>query len=186
MIDPHLKTPYSLLANFGLQHQFSGVDDLKMSWVGRYGRRLLAQADANQLIDFPTRKSDRQWVTAMGNLTTQLRAGANPTNVPAQPWFENLLPANLGVANGYPNTTSLVADNLGSIIAIGDFADTIQALSPGFGLPYNVGMASQFANNTSFTSKGFSSYNGLAGFAAEEHDSWAGLRRQLHLGAFSR
>jgi hypothetical protein len=161
MIDPNLKTPYSLLANFGLQHQFSGSMIMKVSWVGRYGRRLLAQADANQLIDFPDQKSGQMMGDAMGKLTQQLRAGANPAKVPAQAWFENLLPANLGVANGYPNTTSLVADNLGSIISIGDFADTIQALSSGFGLPYNVGMASQFANNTSFTSKGFSSYNGL-------------------------
>jgi len=161
MIDPNLKTPYSLLANFGLQHQFSGSMIMKVSWVGRYGRRLLAQADANQLIDFPDKKSGQMMGDAMANLTKQLRAGADPTKVPAQPWFENILPAGMGVADGYANNTADVADNLGSIISIGDFADTIQALSSSFGLPYNVGMASQFANNTSFTSKGFSSYNGL-------------------------
>src|SRR5439155_26317050 len=49
MIDPNLKTPYSVLANFGVQHQTPGAMLLKVSWVGRYGRRLLAQADANQL-----------------------------------------------------------------------------------------------------------------------------------------
>jgi len=161
MIDPNLKTPYSILANFGMQHQFPGSMIFKVSWVGRYGRRLLAQADANQLIDFPDKISGQTMGTAMANLTTQLRAGANPRTIAAQPWFENVLPRGQGVAHGFANNTADVAVNLGSIISIGDFADTIQALSSGFNLPPNVGMASQFANNTSFTSKGFSSYNGL-------------------------
>ncbi len=170
-----------------MQHQFPGIDASEGELGGPLWPPSARPGRCQSADRFPDAKvSGRRWATAMGNLTQQLRAGANPTNVPAQPWFENLLPANLGVRNGYPNTTSLVADNLGSIIAIGDFADTIQALSSGFGLPYNVGMASQFANNTSFTSKGFSSYNGLAGFAAEEHYPRADLRRQLHLGAFSR
>jgi hypothetical protein len=159
MIDPKLKTPYSILANFGMQHQLPNSMVLKTSWVGRYGRRLLAQADASQLIEFPDVKSGQLMSTAVANVTQQLRAGANPTNLPAQPWFEDLLPAGFGTSNGYPNNTSLVADNVGEIIN-GDFADTIQALSD-FGLPYNVGMASQFAGNSVYTNKGFSSYNGL-------------------------
>ncbi len=159
MIDPNLKTPYSILANFGMQHQLPNSMLMKISWVGRYGRRLLAEADASQLIEFPDKKSGQLMSTAVGNVTQQLRAGADPTNLPAQPWFEDLLPAGLGTSNGYPNNTSLVADNVGEIIN-GDFADTIQALST-FGLPYNVGMASQFAGNSVYTNKGFSSYNGL-------------------------
>jgi hypothetical protein len=161
IIDPNLKTPYSLMANFGFQHEFPGSTILKVSWVGRFGRRLLAQADANQIIDFPDKASGQLLGQAMGNITKQLRAGADPTNLPAQSWFENQLPAGLGVDNGYSNTTSLVADQLQSLVIRGDFADTVQALSSGFGLPYNVGMASQFAANNAFTSKGFSSYNGL-------------------------
>jgi hypothetical protein len=166
MIDPKLKTPYSIMANFGIQHQFSGSTLLKVSWVGRYGRRLLAQADASQLIDFPDKVSGQLMGDAIGKVTQQLRAGADPTNLPAQPWLENMLPAGEGESYGYPNTTSLVADNLQSLLIKGDFADTVQALSVpveqnGFGLPYNVGMASQFASNVTFTSKGFSTYNGL-------------------------
>ena len=59
-----------------------------------------------------------------------------------------------------PNTTSFVADNLSSLVAKGDFADTIQALPRG-PPELNVGMAAQFAENTIYTNKGFSSYNGL-------------------------
>jgi hypothetical protein len=162
MIDPHLKTPYSVLANFGIQHQFPGATILKVSWVGRYGRRLLAQADANQLIEFRDPKSGQLMSDAVANVTKAIRAGADPTNLPAQPWFENMIPAgSAGTVYGYPNNTSDVADNLGSLIGKGDFADTIQALAQGYNLPYNVGMGSQFGANSVFTSKGFSSYNGL-------------------------
>lgn len=161
MIDPNLKTPYSILANFGMQHQISGSMLLKVSWVGRYGRRLLAQADANQLIEFPDKASNQQMGDAMGKVTNALRAGADPTNLPAQAWFENQLPKGIGVSQGYPNNTSFVADNLSSLVIKGDFADTIQALAGAGLLNYNVGMASQFGGNTVFSNKGFSSYNGL-------------------------
>jgi hypothetical protein len=159
MIDPNLKTPYSILFNLGMQHQFPGGYVLKMSYVGRLGRRLLAQADANQLIDFPDHASGQSMSQAMSAITRALRAGADSTNLPAQGWFENQLPAGIGTANGYPNNTSFVADNLSSLVTKGDFADTIQAISSL--LNYNVGMGAQFSENTIYTNKGFSVYNGM-------------------------
>jgi Carboxypeptidase regulatory-like domain len=159
IIDPALKTPYSIGFNAGFQHEFPSQFILKVSYVSRLGRRLLAQADANQVIDFTDPASGQKLSTAFGNVTTQLRAGANSANLPAQPWFENLVAPGIGVANGYPNNTSFLADNLGGIPANGDFADFVQAIS---GLiPSNVGMGSQFSENTFYTNRGFSSYNGL-------------------------
>ncbi len=108
-IDPNLKDPYSILINVGMQHQFPGATILKINYVGRLGRRLLAQADASQIIDFPDKTSGQLMSQAMGNITTELRSGADPTNLPAEPWWENQLPAGIGVANGYPNNTSFVA-----------------------------------------------------------------------------
>ena len=159
MIDPNLKTPYSILLNFGMQHQFPGSTIFKLSYVGRLGRRLLAQADANQLIDFPDAASGQLMSQAMAHVTQELRAGANPANLPAEPWWENQVTPGVGVANSYPNNTSYIASQLQSLMTKGDFADTIQALSPLLG--YNVGMAAQFSENTVYTNKGFSSYNGL-------------------------
>lgn len=161
IIDPNLKTPYSIMANFGFQHEFPGSTILKVSWVGRFGRRLLAQADANQVIDFPDKASGQGLGEAFGNITQQLRAGADPTNLPAQGWFENQIPAGIGAANGYPNNTSFIADALQSLVIKGDFADTVQQLASAGLIGNNVGMGSQFAANNAFTSKGFSSYNGL-------------------------
>lgn len=159
MIDPNFKDPYSILINAGMQHEFPGSLIFKINYVGRLGRRLMAQADSMQLIDFPDKKSGQMMSQAMGNTTTALRAGADPTNLPPQPWWENQLPPNFGVDNGFPNTTSLIATALQTLVTKGDFADTIQALSPY--LNYNVGMGAQFSENTMYTNKGFSSYNGL-------------------------
>jgi hypothetical protein len=158
-IDPSLKTPYSIGFNFGVQHAFRGGYVLKASYVGRLGRRLLAYADASQIIDFTDPKSGQKMSTAFGNITQQTRAGANTANLPAQPWFENILA--LPGHGGYPNNTSFVADELTGLVANGDFADTLQALSSIAVLPPNVGMAAQFGENGYYTNKGNSTYGGL-------------------------
>ncbi|MEK6396591.1 MAG: carboxypeptidase-like regulatory domain-containing protein [Terriglobus sp.] len=154
-IDPNLKTPYSIMTNFTMEHSFNQKTIFRVSYVGRLGRRLLAQADANQLIDFADPASGQTMAQAMGNLTTQLRN--NPKATPTvQPWFENQLSGFRGSAS---SNTVAVANSLGSLVSIGDFADTIQALSPY--LQPNVGMGAQFSLNNYYTNKGFSSYNGL-------------------------
>ncbi|WP_446745298.1 carboxypeptidase regulatory-like domain-containing protein [Silvibacterium acidisoli] len=157
MIDPHLKTPYSILVNFGFQHQFPGSTVLKMSYVGRMGRRLLAQADASQLIDFPDAASGQSMNQAMQNIEREVRSGMNSANLPAEPWFENQL--NPAIKGSYPNATSAAADANRSLVQVGDFGDFIQALSPN--LQPNVGMAAQFGENTVYTNKGFSTYNAM-------------------------
>jgi hypothetical protein len=159
IIDPALKTPYSIGFNAGVQHEFPSQFIMKVSYVGRLGRRLLGQADANQIVDFADPASGQLLSTAFGNVTTQLRAGANSAKLPAQPWFEHLFVPGFGVSKGYPNNTSYLADNLGGIPSNGDFADFVQAISSG--IPSNVGMASQFSENTFYTNKGFSTYHGL-------------------------
>ena len=158
-IDPALKTPYSISYNFGMQHQFEGDLVMKLSYAGRLGRRLLAQADANQIIDFPDKASGQLLSTAFAAITTQIRAGADPTTLAAQPWFENVVTPGTGVAAGYGNNTQFLAANFSGLVHNGDFGDFVQALS-NF-TPLNVGSAAQFSENTFYTSKGYSSYNAL-------------------------
>lgn len=161
MIDPSFKTPYSIQYNFGWQHQFGQSYLLKATYVGRLGRRLLAQADTSQLIDFPDKASGQLMSQAFANLSKQIRAGVNPLNVSAQPWYEDVLPPGLGASLGYANNTALVAANTDPYPYRGDFADDTFLLSAFGILPPNVGMASQFDENTMYTNKGFSTYNGL-------------------------
>jgi Carboxypeptidase regulatory-like domain len=154
-IDPRLKTPYSIAYNAGWQHAFAGDMVLKLSYAGRLGRRLLAQTDANQVLDFPDPVSGQTLGQAMASVTTQLRNGATSATVTPQPWFENVI----GPQNGQSYTSFLVA-NFGPFVQRGDLGDTVQFLSD-TGAPLNVGSAAQFSENTFYGSKGFSSYNGL-------------------------
>lgn len=156
LIDPQLKTPYSIQYNFGYQHQFPQGYLLRMTYVGRLGRRLLAQVDGEQLIDFPDKQSGQLMSQAFANISLEAR---NNQPITPQPWYEDILPANIGVDNGYSSNSELVAYAISPYVARGDFADTTQALS-GI-LPPNVGMAAQFSENTFYTNQGFSDYNGL-------------------------
>jgi len=158
-VDRHLPTPYNIVYNLGIEQEFKGGFIFKLGYVGRLGRRLLAQADAEQLIDFPDKASGQKLSQALANLTTWLRQNPNADiqTVPAQPWFENVLnhPAGGG------SNTAYIASQCSPYPARGDAADTAQCMSFYGLLPANVGMASQFSENTFFTDMGFSAYNGL-------------------------
>ena len=161
MIDSHFRTPYNMIVNFGFQHDFNSGFVMRLAYAGRFGRRLLGQADANQIVEFKDPKSGELLSTAFANMTNQVRAcNLNCTaNLPAQAWMENVVAPGIGQANGYPNNTSFLADVVPSLVYNGDFADFMQAVS---GLTdYNVAMAAQFSQNTVYTNKGFSGYNGL-------------------------
>jgi hypothetical protein len=167
-IDPSLKTPYSITTSFGVQHEFRGGFIAKVNYVGRYGRRLLAQADANQILDFVDPLSGESYGTAFGNIVKAERAGTAITNLPTQPWFENQVSkaaltnaTTCNAANGETTTTTYVGCTLGSYGLKGDFADSTQVLANLQAIQPNVGMGSQFSENTFFTNKGFSTYQGL-------------------------
>jgi hypothetical protein len=157
-VDNQLKTPYSIQYNFGIQHEFPQSYILKVNYVGRLGRRLLGQTDANQLIDFPDNASGQLMGTAFGLMEKNVRAG---TAIAPQPWFEDILPPGLGASLGFANNTDLVANGFAPLPYRGDFADTVEALSAYGLIPDNVGMGSQFSEFTYYTNKGFSSYNGM-------------------------
>jgi hypothetical protein len=166
VIDPKLKDPYSIAFNVGMQQELPGRFILKLSYVGREGRRLLGDADASQLIDFPDAKSGQSLGAAFAGLTPQLRAGVATNAVTPQPFFEDILPAGFGAARkcGTLNCTSntaYVAFNNSTNVNRGDITDTLRTLAQAGALPANVGIASQFAANTYVTNKGFSSYNGM-------------------------
>ena len=191
-IDRHLRNPYSYELSFGVQHEFPKNYILKLDYAGRLGRKLLAQADANQLIDFPDTHSGQKMSQAFATITQQMR---DTGTVTPQPWFENVMLPGVGQAFGYNNNTELVAYGFDPYPARGDFADTIQLMSSlnvfsgFFGapiLPSNVGMGSQFSQNTFYTNMGSSSYHGLLAHAAQKSVGRTPVRPELHLLALHR
>jgi hypothetical protein len=158
-IDPSLKTPYSFIFNAGYQRSLPGDMVLKASYVGRFGRRLLAQADANQVLEFPDPVSGQLYSQAFGNIVQAIRKDPNPAHLAAQPWFENMIAAGTGAAAGYANNTQYVAASTGGYPHNGDFGDFTQAISTL--IPANVGMGAQFSENSFHNNKGFSNYDGL-------------------------
>ena len=167
-IDPSLKTPYSITYNFGLQRQMPWDTVLKVSYSGRLGRRLLSQADANQVVEFPDPVSGQLFSAAFAALTTQKRAKVATGNVITQPWFENVLEPGLGASYGFANNTQFLYAAIGGLVKNGDFGDFAQALSDladnntgAPGTPANVGMGAQFSENSFHGNKGFSTFNGL-------------------------
>ena len=169
-IDPSLKTPYSIIFNGGFQRSLPQDMVLKASYAGRLGRRLLAQADANQVLDFPDPVSGQLFSQAFAAITTQARAGVLPQNLTQQPWFENVLPAgtvntvNSNIPAGDPtasnNTQAVALNNSYGFVMNGDIGDfTAFNLAPL--APLNVGSSAQFSENSFYTNKGFSSYNAL-------------------------
>jgi carboxypeptidase family protein len=168
-IDPTLKTPYSISYNFGLQRQVPWDMVVKASYSGRLGRKLLGQADANQVLEFPDPVSGELLSTAFASITNQKRQKIATANIKPEPWFENVLASGLGASYGFAsNTQFLYGSNLGGLVFNGDFGDFTQALSnlvnkttQAQATPYNVGMGAQFSENSFHSNKGFSSYNGL-------------------------
>jgi len=165
IIDSKLKNPYYILLNVGFQQEMPHGFILKGNYVGRLGRRLLAQADANQLIDYKDPLSGQLLSQAFANVSQQLRAGVDPSNVTDQPFYENVMVPGTGPALGVASNTQVLTQYLGTLTYRGDFADVTQALASlqpyGLGLPQNVGMGAQFSENTYYTNKGNSNFHGL-------------------------
>lgn len=171
VIDSHLKDPYNITMNFGIQQEMPWHMIMRASYAGRLGRRLLGQADAAQLIDTTDTQSGQTLSQAFAYLTTASRAGVSPTNSVAQPFFEHVLPANYyagrscGTLNNQTvlcnSNTAFVAFSQSSFVNLGDITDALQNLASGGSLPPNVGLASQFARATYYTNRGFSNYHGL-------------------------
>jgi hypothetical protein len=161
VIDPKLKDPYSIAFNAGIQQELPGHLILKLNYVGRLGRRLNADADANQVIDVPdyTGGSTQSMAGAFAGLTQELRAGKDFTQVTPEPWFEDVLTPVAPVSN-----TEALAYYGGQYVYRGDISDAIFLMNYYFGngfFPTNIGIPSQFGSNTYFTNMGFSNYHGM-------------------------
>jgi hypothetical protein len=178
-IDPGLKDPYSISLNAGVQQELPFHMVLRVNYVGRLGRRLLADADAGQILNFPDNASGQTLSQAFAGLTGQLRSGAAIT---PQPWFENVVgfaannnpngnPNNQGPCTSpawnpggapFANCTQLVAAEIGQLGTQGNIGGALAEVLAPFGLlPNNVALPDQFFGDAFLGNKGSSNYHAL-------------------------
>jgi hypothetical protein len=148
-IAQNFKAPYSFTYSLGFQRELPGNFLLDLTYVGRQGRRLFAQADASQILNFRDPASGQFMLAAFNALQSQILAGGAITPIP---WFENQLGA---------GGTQSVFENYADPVSNGDTSSVIQALYGNGEIAANVGMSGQFSTNAYITNLGSSSYNGL-------------------------
>lgn len=171
-IAQNFEIPYSYQWSFGVQRELPGNFLLDVSYVGRKGRKLFAQSDASQIVDFKDPASGQLMLSAFNALQAQLNAGGM---VNAQPWLENqvgpLALANYGrtcpqIASDFlgfaaANCTELIAGFVPDLVHVGGSADLVATLFANGLLRENVGLSRQFAVNAYITNQGSSDYNGM-------------------------
>lgn len=183
-VEKNFRTPYSYVYSFGIQRELPGNVIVEANYVGRLGRKLFAQSDGAQIVNFIDPASKQGLIQGFNALVLQTRAGLSGNALTPQPVLENQmnsaintnfggfgitncaqLAGAIGLSSG--NCTQLVQDVFPVLVERGDLSDTVQGLYgafPGpFGglLPPNVGLASQFSVNSYISNAASSNYNAL-------------------------
>jgi hypothetical protein len=167
-----LKTPYVISMSLGIQRELPHGFSLEADYFGKLGRRLLADGDAAQTLNFKDATSGQFLYGAFGNVQKQIQTGTAPGAVSPQPWFENQISqavANFGLT--CPTTApffGLTAANCTQLAAqvapyfpVGDVSSEILVLTSAGILPPNVGLDAQTGSAGYVGNYGSSNYNGL-------------------------
>jgi hypothetical protein len=165
--DKNFKTPYSYTFSFGVQREFKGNVVLEVDYLGRLGRKLSADGDAAQTLNFKDAGSGQFLKSAFGQLETQVQKGVAIT---PQPWFENQLQSATGAscpainaAFGLPFTTcsEFVGVGLSNFVQVGDLSSTILVLSQLGLLNPNTALYAQTGANGYIGNYSSSNYNAM-------------------------
>jgi hypothetical protein len=161
--DPKFKTPYEDVFGLSVQRELPANTLLEVDYVGRLGRRLFAQSDAAQIVDFKDPSSGQGLIAAFNNIAAAVRAGNAPAT---QAFFENQFQvANGGLtcqqAFGASCTAVIAGSSLSQFFSNGDISDFVVAMNSFGLLNPNVGLDGQAASIGYVSSRSSSNYNGL-------------------------
>src|ERR1700722_715871 len=167
-----LKTPYVISMSLGIQRELSHGFSIEADYFGKLGRRLLADGDAAQTLNFKDVTSGQFLYTAFGAVQKQIQAGTAPGAVAPQPWFENQISqavAQFGLTcpttAPFFNLTAANCTQLAAQVApffpVGDVSSEILVLTAAGILPPNVGLDAQTGSAGYVGNYGSSNYNGL-------------------------
>jgi hypothetical protein len=91
MVDTKLRTPYATTFNFSISRDLPGNSTAEVAYVGRVGKKLLAQSDfAAPLVNFNDPKSGQSWIEASGIVADLIDRGAPLSQIPRIPFLENI------------------------------------------------------------------------------------------------
>ena len=93
-LDEDLVAPINYSWNFTFERQLPKGLVVQASYIGRLGRKLLAQRDIMALNNLKDPKSGMDWYTAAGQLELLRARGTPISSVNQIAWFANFLPAN--------------------------------------------------------------------------------------------
>ena len=173
-MDDRLKTPYSHVVDFSVTRELGHNFSLEMSYVGRFGRRLLQETDLAMPENIRDPRSGMDYFTAATMLSKMAYAGvdpADPTIAPI-PFWENLFPVPAGSTQTATQQiygqfwNNIYPPNYGNEIvalqALDTACDPLCAQLPGQTEPtkYNFFLP-QFSSLWGWRSSGNSSYNAL-------------------------
>jgi hypothetical protein len=157
--DKSFRTPYSDTFSLGVQRELKGNVVVEVDYFGRLGRRLIADGDAAQTLNFKDAASGQFLKTAFAALQTQVQHNLPIT---PQPWFENQISSTgINCTNFAANCTALVANFFGNFVQVGDLSSTLLELTLNGILPPNAGLYAQTGANGYIGNFSSSSYNAM-------------------------
>ncbi len=95
-LDDKLKTPYSHVFDLSVSHEVKGNFILQVSYIGRFGRRLLQEEDLAMPLNIRDPQSHQDYFTAAAMLSKAAAAGVPIQNLQPIPFFENVFPGAAG------------------------------------------------------------------------------------------
>ncbi|HEV3483336.1 MAG TPA: carboxypeptidase-like regulatory domain-containing protein [Candidatus Acidoferrales bacterium] len=98
-LDDRLKTPYSEIASFSIQRQLPKNLVFEISYIGRFGHRLLQEEDLAMPLDIRDPKSGTDYFSAAKALDVAKQDGVPIQSIGAIPFWENIFPGAAGQAS---------------------------------------------------------------------------------------
>ena len=109
-IDDSMKTPYSQVVDFSITRELPSKFVVEMSYVGRFGRRLLQEVDMAEPVNLKDPTSGMTYFQAATMLAKLANANTPESSIAPIAYWENLFPAAAGTAGIYGSAPGIPAN----------------------------------------------------------------------------
>jgi hypothetical protein len=106
-IDPAIKQPYTMNLNLSIAREFRGGFVMQGSYVGRLSRRTIAAQDLAQPTNLRDPRSGNTYIDSANQLSFFGRNGTAVSQIPTNPFWENMFPTYADPKNGLTATQGM-------------------------------------------------------------------------------